>query len=181
MVGIWQLMGISNVQLTRTGRYTFEALDGMGTKGDAELVYGDRHTHIVYGRGSYEGKLFRRRLTGSCVLILQSIYEDQDDPRTWITNRLDLFLHVDNAGIEFLARTLQPFFGHTADANFAETAKFVQQVSRAAEHNSGALQHLALRLDAVDAPIRDQFTQMIATDNRRAAGSHPSNTSSAHR
>jgi hypothetical protein len=54
--------------------YLLDASDGAGTFSNVELVYGTRDTHVVYGKGFYEGPLLRRRVNGKCVLLLQSGY-----------------------------------------------------------------------------------------------------------
>src|SRR5690606_18100950 len=58
VVNIWEVLGISQVSLRRTGDHTFKADDGVGTLGDVEFLYRGKNLHIVYADGSYEGKLF---------------------------------------------------------------------------------------------------------------------------
>ena len=56
MVGIWDLMGITNVHIDRTGPYQLEARDGSGTTCRIDLVYGDPNVHIFVANGSYDGE-----------------------------------------------------------------------------------------------------------------------------
>lgn len=175
VVNMWQMMGVTKVKVTRTSDFTLEAVDGAGTTGRVELVYGDRDTHIYYSDGSYEGPLFGRLIKGRCVLVLKSEYYRTMDQRVYITNRLDLFVHLENIGAEILAKTLQSLVGKTADQNFIETSRFVSQVSVAAETKPDKLQTVAARLSNVDPKTRAQFVSLIQQVSNRsveAANTH---------
>ncbi|MEO8497809.1 MAG: hypothetical protein ABI614_22310, partial [Planctomycetota bacterium] len=168
IVNMWQLMGVTKVQMERTGDYTFKASDGAGTACDVQLVYGDQNTHVYYSEGSYEGVLLRKLIRGSCVLVLKSDYSRTEDQHVYATNRLDMFVQLDNVGAEILAKTLHPLVGKAADHNFTESNRFLSQVSQAAEHRPEGLQQLAGRLDNVGQPVRDRFVQLATEVNHRA-------------
>jgi len=158
IVNIWQLMDVTKVQLTRTGATTFDAMDGAGTVTSVELVYGTSNLHVFYAEGYYEGPMLRSRITGSAVILMRSTYGNQDN-RPQVTNTLDVFARLDNAGVELLAKTLNPLVGRAADFNFVETSKFVGQVSKASENNGPGMQRLAANLKAVDPAVRQTFAQ----------------------
>lgn len=160
VVNIWQLMGISNVTVRRIAPYTFDASDGMGTVAKVDLVYGDRETHVFLAEGHYEGPLFRRKLTGRCVAVLRSGFDQPQQGRPIVAGRMDVFLQVDSAGLELLAKTLHPLLGKTADTNFVETMKFLSQVSGAAEKNGPGVEQLAAKLTNVDGETRDRFARV---------------------
>jgi len=169
VVNIWQLMGFSNYTAQRTGPYLWKGDDGTGTQGDVELIYGTDELHVMYGDGFYEGSLLRRKITGRCVLILQSGF-GQDATRRWLVgNRLDVFLQIDNAGADMIARTLAPWVGKVADTNFAESCKFAAKVSQTAEQNGPAMQRLADKLTKVEPDVRDQFARLSVAVQQRAA------------
>ena len=160
VVNMWQVMGISNMTAERTGSCAWKGNDGAGTQCDVELIYGNRtkDLHIMYGEGFYEGSLFKRRMSGRCVLLLRSGYAH--DGRSRVATLLDMFLTVDNAGLDLVAKTLSPLVGSTADANFGETAKFLGRVSLTAERNGPKLEQMTAKLTKVDPKIRDQFSQL---------------------
>ena len=158
IVNIWRLMDVTKVQLTRTGPTKFDAVDGAGTVTSVELVYGTPNVHVFYAEGYYEGKMLRKRITGSCVILMRSVYGNQNG-RTQVTNTLDVFARLDNAGVELLAKTLNPLVGRAADFNFVETSKFVGQVSKASESNGPGMQRLAANLTTVDPAVRQAFAQ----------------------
>lgn len=169
VVNMWQVMGVAAMTAQRTGPFTWNGNDGSGTKCDVELAYGTEEMHILYGDGFYEGPLFKRRITGRCVLLLRSGYEVGKDERSHVGNLLDVFLTIDNAGVDLIAKTLFPLVGTTADTNFAETAKFISRVSYTAEQNPPGLQRLAGKLTKVDDPVREQFSHVAAGVVERAA------------
>ena len=169
VVNMWQVMGISNMTAQRTGPYTWKGNDGAGTQCDVELIYGSRNSdvHIIYGEGFYEGSLFKRRMSGRCVLLIRSGYSQ--DGRSRVASLLDMFLTVDNAGLDLVAKTLSPLVGGTADSNFAETAKFLGRVSLTAEKNGPKLEQLSAKLTKVQPEVREQFLQLTTEIYQRNA------------
>jgi hypothetical protein len=169
VVNIWDLMGVTKVSMQRTGDYTFDASDGSGTESRVELVYGDRETHVYYAEGAYEGALFRNLIRGRCVLVLHSEYYTTIDHRVYATNRLDMFVQLDNVGAELLAKTLHPLVGKSADHNFVESTRFLGQVSRASEAKGTKMQQLAERLTKIQPEVRAEFSDILAQVSSRAA------------
>lgn len=166
IVNTWQLMGITQVTASRTAPYVLKCNDGVGTVTDIELIYGDQDTHILLCEGSYDGPLFRKPLTGRCLLVLKSGAVATDSGYQ-ITNRLDIFVQIDHAGLDIFAKTLHPLLGKSADINFTESMMFVERMSRAAENNSAGMQHMVSRLDNVQPPIRDQFMRVVDNVHQR--------------
>jgi hypothetical protein len=160
LVGIWDRMDVSSVQTQRIGPYQLTADDNAGTKCTIDLVYGDSRTHIYVGKGVYTGPLAARPITGSGVFILQSQYAENDG-RTTVQGTLDCFIKIDSVGLDLVARTLAGLIGKTADHNFAETARFMSQVSGASERNPGGMRDLALELPQASPATRVAFAETI--------------------
>ena len=120
IVNMWQLMGVTKVQVKRKGAYAFDATDGAGTTSAVELVYGRPDLHVFYADGLYEGPLLHRRVDGDCVLLLRSTYAKRND-RTVVTSHLDAFVRLNDVGTEIVAKTLQPVVGKAVDNNFLES------------------------------------------------------------
>lgn len=161
IVNIWQLMGITQVTAQRVAPYVLESSDGVGTVTNIELIYGDRDTHIFLCEGAYDGPLFRKTVKGRCVLVLKS-GAVAANTGIQMTNRLDIFLQIDHAGLDIFAKTLHPLLGKSADVNFLESMKFIERLSQAAERNNAGVQHMLSRLENVDPLIRQNFTQVVA-------------------
>jgi len=162
VVNMWQIMGVTKVDVGRTGPFSFDAEDGAGTVCKVDLIYGDRNTHVFYAEGTYEGKLLKNLIGGKCVMVLQSKYARTQDKEVYVTSRLDMFVQLDNVGAELIARTLHPLVGKAADHNFTESMKFLGQVSHAAAKKTKGLQRLSTKLTNIDDDVREKF--LLATD-----------------
>ena len=169
IVDIWQVMGISKVQLERTGENTFAADDGSGTTGTIKVCYASQDTHVFLAEGSYQGPLSERLLKAKCVLVLKSGYVQETSRRWYVTSRLDAFIQMDNVGLELVAKTFQPLINKSADFNFAETAGFVSHVSKTAESNPAGMARLANKLDGIDEPTREELIELSNQVAQRAA------------
>lgn len=166
IVNIWQLMGVTNVKLDRIDGNRFRCSDGDGTTASAEIVLRNRDTEIIYAEGLYEGPLFPRQVRGQCVGVLKSASQRETNGRYYVTVRLDTFLHVDNVGVELLAKIFQGVVGRTIDHNFEETVGFLGSVSRTAETNPRGMERLAAKLNRVEPTRRQEFvalTDAVAT------------------
>ncbi len=162
IVGLWQTFGVTSMGLQRTGPYVFSGDDGAGTDCTAELVYGDQEKHIFVGSGTYEGPVFRRKVTGRCVAILKTDTA-AGDRQYALTNQLDIFLRVDNLAADMIARTLQPMVGRTADHNFTESLLFLQAFSETAANDPQRVSHLVQQLKQIEPETKHQFKEVVAT------------------
>lgn len=169
VVNLWQLMGVANMSAQRLGPFLWKGSDGAGTTCEVELVYGTDELHVVYSDGYYEGALLKNKVTGRCVLLLQSRHEVGRDGRPYMADRLDLFVQIDNTAAEVIARTIAPWVGKVADANFHESCQFASKLWQTAQQNAPGVQRLAEKLTAVDPPVREQFVQVVAAVQHRAA------------
>jgi hypothetical protein len=157
MVNIWQLMGVTNVSLDRLDADHFRCSDGDGTTAKVEVVYRGRDTQVIYAEGFYDGPLFPKTVRGQCVMILKYASTRATNGRFEETVRLDTFLHVDNIGLEIIAKLFQGVVGRTIDHNFGETVAFMGSMSHTAETNPRGVARVAARLNRVDSVRREQF------------------------
>lgn len=161
VINMWQLMGATKMQFQRTGPYNFQFSDGAGTTSRVELVYGTPNLHVFYAEGIYKGPLIGRALRGKCVMVLNS-GKHQSQGRSYLTSRLDVFLQVDQLGVELLAKTLHPLLGSTIDRNYADTVRFVGQLSLASARNRAGMERLTARLTKVDPAVRSRLNQIMS-------------------
>jgi hypothetical protein len=173
VVNIWQLMGVASMSAQRLGPYLWKGSDGAGTTCEVELVYGTDELHVLYSDGYYEGSLLKNKVTGRCVLVLQSRHQVGRDGKPYMADRLDLFVQIDNTAADVIARTIAPWVGKVADANFHESCQFASKLWQTAEQNGAGVQRLAEKLTAVDPPVREQFIQLVAALPQRAASRQP--------
>lgn len=168
LVEMWQQMGISRVNLHRTGTNTFSLADGAGTTGKLIIVEqqcdGDAQNRIVmYSEGAYEGKPFKKPVRAQCVLLLRSGSMKETNGRDYVACRLDTFVRIERASIEFFAKAMHPWVGKTADANFADTISFISNLSQAAEQRPATIERLVNSLPRVT-PQRQQQMVRLAYD-----------------
>lgn len=168
VVNMWQLMGVTQAEIKRTGPYVYEAQDGAGTVSEVQLVHGRRDQHLFLAEGYYNGPLVPRRVTGRCVLLLTSAYSEDKQRRPYVSNRLDVFLQLDRVGVELVAKTLHPVLGKTVDTNFSESTRFVSQLSFVAKNDGPGIQHLVSRLDQVQPEVRAKFARITSTISQHA-------------
>ncbi len=166
IVSIWQLMGITQVSAQRTAPYVLKCDDGVGTVTNMELIYGDANTHVLLCEGSYDGPLFRKPLTGRCVLVLRTSAAS-DGAGYQINNMLDVFLQVDHLGLDIFAKTLHPLLGKSADINFTESMRFIEKMSRASENNGEGMNNMVDRLEGLQPKVRKDFRQVISNVHAR--------------
>lgn len=162
IVNIWDLMGITKVEVKRIAPYVFTGHDGAGTNCRCELLYGTSNVHVYYGTGAYSGTMAARQIDGRCVCVLHSSTSADRSGRSLITVSMDVFMKLDNFGADLLTRTLAPLVGKTADYNFIESAKFVSQLNELCEQNPMAAAQLAQRLNRVDPSVRARFSQVVS-------------------
>lgn len=162
VVSIWELMGITTVEVQRTAPDKFRANDGAGTVSSVDIIYADNDTNVFFAEGYYEGPLAPTRIVAQCVLILKSGFTKAANGEAFISNRLDVFVKFESRGADFLARTLHPLIGKTADYNFAETSSFIGKISKNAEDNVTGMQNMISRLGKVEPGVRQQFGEVVS-------------------
>jgi hypothetical protein len=167
LVGIWDVMGVTQVHCERLDEYRLKARDGSGTTCTVDLVYGDRSTHVYVADGFYDGKLVAAPLTGKGVFVLRTRFETRADGLTTVYGSLDCFVQLDNIGADLIARTFGPLIGRTADNNFAETARFIGQIGSTARTNPQGLEELASGLPQVSEKTRRGFVEVIRDVDQR--------------
>lgn len=169
IANVWQLLGIENVVLRPIGPDRFRAEDGAGTVGTVEFLYRSHDTHVIFADGAYDGPMFTKPVRGKCLLVLKTGYLRESSGEYYITNRLDAFIHLDHAGVEFLAKTFQPLVGRVADYNFLATGSFLESLSRTAELNPPGMRRLIERLEHLDPEVRDEFMVLTSHVAEKAA------------
>ena len=162
---VWNVMGVSQLQLTRLSENTFRASDQVGTQGSLRVLHANygpeaRNRVLVYAEGVYEAKPLPRPIKARSLLFLQSASTVESDGNTYVTARLDSFVHFDHTATDLVARTLSPLLNRTADHNFVETMRFVSTFSQTTEKNPSGVARLADRLQDIDPVVRDEIVSL---------------------
>ena len=162
---IWRHLGVSRIELKRTGDNAYDLRDGAGTTGKLTVVEQScdaaaQNRIVMFADGMYEGKPFQKPLSAQCVLLLRSGSMVETNGRHFVAARLDTFIKLDSVGLELMAKAVHPFVGQTADRNFVDTLSFVSNLSYTAEKRPQAIEGLAAELKAVDEPRRRELVKL---------------------
>ncbi len=160
LVGLWHVLGISNVRLRRTGPRTFVADDGAGTQSDVEFLYSAPGYHLVYSVGRYQGPLAPRPIRGGCLLQLHYAPVPQATVPTLLT-RMEIFVRVDNLAVDLITRAFRNTVGKMADLNYTETVAFVGQMYRVAQRRPELLHQMTARMTGVARDDRERFVRLV--------------------
>ena len=170
LTNIWELMGVTQLRIERTAPFSIRIHDGQYTKTKLELVYGTPNLHVFHCEGSYKGTIIPTVSTGRAIIIIRSKFNNAEaaPPTTQVPtvkHQMDIFLQIDNAADQLLVKTLSYFFMKTADANFAETTQFIDQIDKIVRNNPAGMARLAGRLIHVQPAIRQQFGVLVRNAN----------------
>ena len=157
LIGLWDLMGVTQVEVQRIAPYIFAGDDKAGTKCTVELLLGNDYVHVYYANGDYTGKLVPRKLDGRSVSVIHSRAFTDANGVDCISATMDIFVKVDNLGADLLLRTLAPLVGSTADQNYIESLKFISQLSRSSVSNPVAVRSLIERVRFVSPEVKEGF------------------------
>ncbi|WP_436717315.1 hypothetical protein U8335_10360 [Roseiconus lacunae] len=168
IIGLWDLMGITNVQAERIGPYQLRADDSSGTTCVIDLIYGDRNLHVYYAEGMYDGKFTQKPIVGKGLFVFRSSYAIAADGETTVMGTLDCYVKFESLGADLIARSLSGLIGKSADHNFVETASFISQVSGACQSNPKGMLDMVEQLPQVNDSVRAQFETVVKETYRRS-------------
>jgi hypothetical protein len=180
MVNVWEVLGISKVRMKPTGQATFEASDGNGTHGTIrilESVCDDNAQNrvVAIASGTYQAGGLAVPIHADCVALVRSGSVRDRDGKAFVTTRIDVFIRLEQIGVELVARTLHPLLVRVADRNFEQTVEFVSSFSEAAEKNPRGVARLAEQLDHVPRGVQQRLSEIAheMSTRRTASASAP--------
>lgn len=182
VVNIWEIMGISKVRMKRIGQDSFQSTDGNGTHGTVrilECICDDQAQNraVVLASGTYEGPSVTGRIHADCVVVVRSGSTRDEDGIAFVTARSDVFIYLEQKGVDLVARTLQPLLVRVADRNFEQTMDFVSSFSEAAAKNPYGVARLATRLDQVSPKVQQRIATIAFQMAKEASRSMPATSS----
>ncbi|MGC4002422.1 MAG: hypothetical protein QM811_04475 [Pirellulales bacterium] len=161
IVNMWTSMSITKMTMDKIAPGQYRMADGDGTKGLVQLLYASENTHIVLSEGTYTGPMIARTVRGRCVLIVRSNYGLDNRGRMQITSTLDMFLAIDNLGVELLAKTFSGTVAKASDHNFGETLAFVSKLSKTSENNPDGVIRMARKIPHVEPEVIESFCETV--------------------
>ncbi|WP_145287224.1 hypothetical protein [Pirellulimonas nuda] len=172
VVNLWNVLGVSNLELERISDNQFRATDKLGTSGVMRVLNscyepGAQNRLLLFVDGSYHSPPIPGPVEAKCVLLLRTGSTIETDGRPYVAGRLDSFVMFERKATELVARTLQSVIGTTADHNFTETMKFASVLSRSAESDPDRVAALTPKLDRVSLEGRDELIRQSHATARR--------------
>ncbi len=172
VVNLWNVLGVSKLELERISEDKFRAADNVGTSGTMRVVNsryeaGAQNRLLLFVDGSYHSPPLPGPVEAKCVLLLRTGSTVETNGRTYVAGRLDSFVMFERKATELVARTLQPVIGATADHNFTETMKFASVLSRSAESDPDRVAGLTPQLERVSLEGRDQLIRQCHATAQR--------------
>lgn len=165
IVGMWQALGITKLKLEALGEKQYRLDDSAGTVAQVVYIYTGSTQHVAYAEGTYSAPLLIRPVRGKAVVVLNSSYLREAQGTPYVSASLDLYVHVEQAGVELLTRTLHPLLGSMTETNYQQTMLFVGSVYRTAKLRPVTLRRLTEDLDRVDAHTRQELAEWITRIN----------------
>lgn len=179
IVESWNVMGVSQLQLTPVAPGRYKVADTAGALGEVRVLHrtggenGQPLSMLVLANGTYQVPPMRKPIRGQSVLLLRAETIDESNGRSYVTTQLDSFIRFEGRTMALVAKTLKPLIVRTADHNFVETMRFVSLFSRTAETNPDGMQRLASHLEAVPEPTRREFSSLCHQTSQRYAARKP--------
>lgn len=163
VANVWQLMGVSKLELTPVNNTTYRATDHVGGSGTLRIFHreqgeGALNRMVIYGEGVYDQKPLPRAFKAKCLMVLNSASHVETNGRNYVTARMDTFVTFDRLGAELVAKTVGPLLFKAADHNFSETMKFAATFSRTAEHNPAGMKRMASQLETVSPQVQQEVS-----------------------
>ena len=161
VVAIWENLGVTQISLKEHGRPgVYQLRETIGSVGVIEVLYKTQNYCIAHSKGAYSSPILHKPVEGEAILILQSVFEQDEEGEPYVVTQLDAFVNVKNFGVDVFAKMFAPVLGRIADSNFEQTIAFLGNVSEAAQTNPEVIKRLALRLEPVRKEVRDEFIQV---------------------
>lgn len=135
VVGLWEVLGSTELSMVRTSSHSFDIQDDSGTTGSVYILYQDDELTVAFCKGYYRGPIANRKIEGDMLLILQTRYTESENRQPITVCRLDSFVRIKNMGAELFTRTFAPALGKIADTNFEQTISFICSLSDLAEES----------------------------------------------
>lgn len=161
VVAMWEKLGVTQISLKENGRAgLYHLKESVGSVGSVEIVYRSDSLCVVYCKGNYTGPFIPGSIDGESVLVLHSVFEQDEDGEPYVVAQLDAFVSMQNFGVDVFAKLFSSMLGKIADNNFEQTLAFVGNTSEAAQSNPEIVKRLALRLESIPKPVRDEFIKV---------------------
>ncbi len=162
VIGIWQVMKISQFQMRQTGPNIHVVDAGDGSVGTLEILHRGPGQILVLCEGVYKSPFLIKTIEATALMHLQTQFERANDGRTIATHHCNLFVSFPSHTVETAAKLISPLSNLIADRNFQEISIFLQMMSLAMAHQPGWVEQIVSRLDGIPEVHKSQLLKLAA-------------------
>ena len=161
-VAIWQVLGISEVELKQVVRdhYTVDSKDG--SRGRIEILLRTDDLLIVRGTGNWHSGLLPVPIRSEGLFILRHRFEQDQDGRRFVTPQAALFLAFPQQSVRNVAKLISPVTNMIADRNFRDISLFLRMMQVASVQRPGWVERIAGRLKGLTRSQREELLKTAA-------------------
>jgi len=161
VIGFWEQLGVTQLSLREIRENQYVLRETGGTTAAVEVLHRTNDLCIVYARGEYRGPLLAKAYQGNVVLVLRTQYTRDEMGEPMIVCDLDVFIQINNVGMDMLAKLFFASLSKVADSNFEITVSFVSQVSRAASRTPDSVKDTAEEITSVRQEVCAEFCDVV--------------------
>ena len=164
-ISTWRVMGISQLQMTQTADFEFEASSPDGSHGEADVLWRDANQCVFIVKGAYRTPLLPSTIHASALVWLRYRFVEDENGATLVNQQIETFLHFPSGAIDTIARLASSVTNTILDRNVFEVSLYARMMSRAAETEPEWIEQLAERMDGVADQRRIELVQVSRAKN----------------
>ena len=161
IVAFWEQLGVTQISLKETAANRYALKESAGTIANAEIIYRDNETCVVYAKGQYRGPVFAKTIEGETVLVLRYRFAQNEQTEQYVVCNLDCFVKMENVGGDILAKLLSNVVGKIADSNFEQTVGFIGSVSDTIDRSPYSVVAVVRRMANMSVKVRLEFLEIV--------------------
>jgi hypothetical protein len=176
-VSIWQAMGISELELSRTGDWSYSMDTNDGTTGTINVLYRSAESCLILCNGMFKSPFLQSPIAARSVMHVRTQFSTDQEGRTFATHQADMFVAFPSQKIETVAKLISPVSNVIVDRNFQEISLFVHVMWLAMGRQPGWVEQIVGQLEGVTDEQRKNLIKLTArvyvdtqTAQRRRAG-----------
>jgi hypothetical protein len=161
-VSIWRAMGISEVELSRTGDWTYGMDTNDGTTGRINVLYRSRESCLILCSGMFKSPFLQAPIAARSVMHVRTQFSTDQQGRTFATHQADMFVSFPSQKIETVAKLISPVSNVIVDRNFQEISLFIHVMWLAMGRQPGWVEQIVGQLEGVTEEQRQELIKLTA-------------------
>jgi hypothetical protein len=161
-VGIWRAMGISELELSRTGEWSYSMDTRDGTTGRINVLYRSRESCLILCNGMFKSPFLQAPIAARSVMHVRTQFSTDQQGRTFATHQADMFVSFPSQKVESVAKLISPVSNVIVDRNFQEISLFIHVMWLAMGRQPGWVEQIVEHLEGVTEAQRKELIKLTA-------------------